>query len=56
MKNSQWVKEIEWLFEGKRAGLSLVRVITSFLSTSEAERAPRRREEFMSHSRPPDEI
>ena len=28
-------KKIEWLFEGKWAGLSLVRILTSFLSTSE---------------------
>ena len=29
--------KIEWLFEGKWAGLSLVRILTSFLSTGEKE-------------------
>ena len=48
--------KIEWLFEGKWAGLSLVRILTSFLSTSEIEgRLRRRRKEFMSHRSRPDE-
>ena len=53
----QWKGKIEWLFEGKRAGLSLVRILMSFLSTSEIEggRPRRRRKEFMSHRRRSDE-
>ena len=53
----QWKGKIEWLFEGKWAGLSLVRILMSFLSTSEIEggRPRRRRKEFMSHRRRPDE-